>query len=78
MLGFAAVATGIGQAARGAQLLGAAEGLYEQLGVALPPFDRDNYGKTVSITRAALSLRTASPPRMLRDVHSRWSKCLRR
>ena len=54
VLGFAAVATGIGQAARGARLLGAAEGLYEQIGVALPPFDRDNYGKTVAATRAAL------------------------
>ena len=55
VLGFAAVATGMGQADRGARLLGAADGLYGQLGIPLPPYDRDNYGQTVTATRAALS-----------------------
>jgi predicted ATPase/DNA-binding XRE family transcriptional regulator len=55
VLGFAAVATGMGKPERGARLLGAAEGLYERIGIALPPFDRDNYPKTVAATRAALS-----------------------
>jgi predicted ATPase/transcriptional regulator with XRE-family HTH domain len=54
VLGFAAVATGIGQTARAARLLGAAEGLYGQLGISLPPYDRDNYPQTVSATRTAL------------------------
>jgi hypothetical protein len=54
ILGFAAVATGMGQAARGARLLGGAEERYAQIGIALPPHDRDNHPKTVSALRTAL------------------------
>jgi non-specific serine/threonine protein kinase len=54
VLGFAAVATGIGHAERGARLLGAADALYVQIGIVLPPVDRDNYPGTLSATRAAL------------------------
>ncbi|MCC2626767.1 MAG: hypothetical protein K0S14_417 [Thermomicrobiales bacterium] len=54
LTGFADVALAVDQPERAAQLLGAADGFYEQVGIALPPHDRINYPKTVEATRTQL------------------------
>ena len=54
LTGFADVAGEVGQPDRAAQLLGAADRFYEQVGIALPPHDRINYPKTLEATRTQL------------------------
>jgi predicted ATPase/transcriptional regulator with XRE-family HTH domain len=54
LTGFADVAVRVGQPGRAAQLLGAADALYEQVGIAVPPHDRITYPKTVDAIRTQL------------------------
>jgi tetratricopeptide (TPR) repeat protein len=54
LTGFAQLAEGVGQPEQGARLLGAADALYEQAGIPLPPHDRINYPKTVAAIRSQL------------------------
>lgn len=51
---FAEIAVAQGQAARAAQLWGAAEALREQMGVPLPPVERDRYAQPLAAAREQL------------------------
>jgi len=54
LVGFVDVAASTGEPERAAQLLGAAEALYERAGISVPPFDRPNYERGLKATRAQL------------------------
>jgi tetratricopeptide (TPR) repeat protein len=74
LVGFVDVAAMTGQAERAARLLGAAEALYQAAGVALPPYDRPNYERAMTTTRASLgdevfaSLRTEGRGLVIEEV----------
>jgi predicted ATPase len=54
LTGFADVAVRVGQVDRAGKILGAADALYEQVGIGLPPHDRINYPKTQEAIRTQL------------------------
>jgi non-specific serine/threonine protein kinase len=53
--GLAGVAGGLGDVARGATLLGAAEAVRERVGSPVPPPRQDRYDRTLAVVRAGLS-----------------------